>query len=64
MERYTSSRFARGVKFQNGDGLTAEDVKFSIERYNGVFANTLKQKISSIEQYRDSESLPCPYYVA
>jgi len=28
----------KGVKFQNGDPITAEDVKFSFERYRGATA--------------------------
>ena len=28
----------RGAKFHNGDPVTAEDVKFSFERYRGIFA--------------------------
>ena len=32
----------KGVRFHNGDPLTAEDVKFSFERYKGGGATTLK----------------------
>src|SRR5207249_7303942 len=33
----------RGAKFHNGDPVTAEDVKFSLERYRGVAQKTLKE---------------------
>ncbi|HZN53195.1 MAG TPA: ABC transporter substrate-binding protein, partial [Methylomirabilota bacterium] len=39
----------KGVKFHNGDPLTAEDVKFSFERYKGGGATTLKAKVAAIE---------------
>src|SRR6266542_7118526 len=32
-----------GAKFHNAEPVTAEDVKFSFERYRGIFAKTLKE---------------------
>ena len=39
----------QGVKFHNGDPLTADDVKFSVERYRGAATNTLKTRIAAVE---------------
>ena len=39
----------RGVKFHNGDPVTADDVKFSFERYRGIFARGLKDKVAAVE---------------
>jgi peptide/nickel transport system substrate-binding protein len=39
----------RGVMFHNGDLLTADDVKFSFERYRGAAAKLLKDKVKAVE---------------
>src|SRR6266542_2000554 len=39
----------RGVMFHNGDLLTAEDVKFSLERYRGAASGTFKARIASVD---------------
>src|SRR5215813_8989372 len=39
----------KGVLFQNGDPLTADDVKFSFERYRGAAAKLLKEKVAAVE---------------
>ena len=39
----------KGVRFHNGDPVTAEDVKFSFERYKGGGATTLKSRVAAVE---------------
>jgi peptide/nickel transport system substrate-binding protein len=39
----------KGPKFHTGDPVTADDVKFSFERYRGGAASTLKQRVASVE---------------
>jgi len=39
----------KGVRFHNGDPVTAEDAKYSFERYRGVSAKILKEKVAAVE---------------
>jgi peptide/nickel transport system substrate-binding protein len=39
----------KGVRFHNGDPVTAEDAKFSFERYRGISAKALKDKVAAVE---------------
>jgi peptide/nickel transport system substrate-binding protein len=39
----------RGIKFHNGDPVTAEDVKFTFERYKGAAASLLKSKVKEVQ---------------
>ena len=56
-ESWTTSRdglvyeFAlrKGVTFHNGDPLTAEDVKFSFDRYRGSSAKALHDRVARVE---------------
>jgi peptide/nickel transport system substrate-binding protein len=38
-----------GLKFHNGDPVTAEDVKFSFERYRGASAKLLHERVKAVE---------------
>src|SRR5216117_3093265 len=56
-ESWTASRDGRtyefvlrkGARFHNGEPVTADDVKFSFERYRGISAKPLKDKVAAIE---------------
>src|SRR2546422_1976400 len=58
----------KGVRFHNGDLLTADDVKFSFERYRGAGASTLKARVVSVEAVDASRvrfrlRQPCPDFM-
>jgi peptide/nickel transport system substrate-binding protein len=42
-------KLRRGLKFHNGDACTAEDVKFSFERYRGSGAKELHANVKAVE---------------
>ena len=39
----------KGIKFHNGDPVTAEDVKFSFERYRGAGVKLLKERVREVQ---------------
>jgi peptide/nickel transport system substrate-binding protein len=39
----------KGARFHTGDPVTAEDVKFSFERYRGTSQQTLKDRVAAVE---------------
>ena len=39
----------QAAKFHNGDPVTADDVKFSFERYRGAAARLLKEKVAGVD---------------
>jgi peptide/nickel transport system substrate-binding protein len=39
----------KGARFHNGEVVTAEDVRFSFERYRGISAKMLKERVAAIE---------------
>jgi peptide/nickel transport system substrate-binding protein len=42
-------KLREGITFHNGDAFTAEDVKFSFERYKGASANLFREKVKDVE---------------
>jgi len=39
----------KGMLFHNGEPLTADDVKFSLERYRGASSKTLKERVAAVD---------------
>ena len=39
----------KAARFHNGEPVTAEDVKFSFERYRGAASKTLKERVAAVE---------------
>jgi len=46
----------KGVLFHNGEPVTADDVKFSLERYRGASSKTLKERVAGVDVH-DSQRL-------
>src|SRR5205814_10336413 len=42
-------RLRRNLKFHNGDPVTAEDVKFSFDRYKGAASAEIKSRVEAVE---------------
>ena len=39
----------KGALFHNGDPVTSDDVKFSLERYRGTAVKALKDRVAAVE---------------
>ena len=39
----------KGASFHNGEPVTADDAKFSFERYRGIHARALKERVAAVE---------------
>ena len=39
----------QGARFHNGEPVTAEDVKFSFERYRGAAVKTIKERVAGVD---------------
>jgi peptide/nickel transport system substrate-binding protein len=57
-------KLREGLKFHNGDPFTAEDVKFSFQRYKGVSAKILHERVKAVDvldAYRVRFTLNTPW---
>jgi peptide/nickel transport system substrate-binding protein len=57
-------KLREGLRFHNGDLFTAEDVKFSFERYRGASAKLLHERVKAVEivdPHRIRFVLPTPW---
>src|SRR3989442_11090652 len=50
----------KGVRFHNGEPVTAEDVKFSLERYRGASNRMLKDRVLAIQTPDPGRGRPPP----
>ncbi len=41
-------KLREGLRFHNGDPFTAEDVRFSFQRYRGIAAKLLKERVRAV----------------
>ncbi|HEY7870670.1 MAG TPA: ABC transporter substrate-binding protein, partial [Methylomirabilota bacterium] len=39
----------KGIRFHNGETVTSDDAKYSFERYRGISAKTLKDRVAAVE---------------
>jgi ABC-type transport system substrate-binding protein len=49
----------KNARFHNGEPVTAEDVKFSFERYRGASATLLKAKVKEVQAVSPTRSASC-----
>src|SRR5262249_53215339 len=61
-------KLRRDLKFHNGDPITAEDVKFSYERYRGAGAKEIQAHVRQVDladplAVRSQPTAPCPAFM-
>ena len=53
----------KGAKFHNGEPVTADDVKFSFERYRGAVQALLKERVTSVDGVVSKLKKPWPDFI-